>query len=124
MRKQITLALAVVIAVLLGCGLSQNHVRAEQTATDPPPTVAPSSSETDFECGRKPRDKCPEYGNIHGGIGKDKGDSVTAVSGYEMRGSGWFCPDTGEYCVEEGSSISLPDGHLVEGPKKGTYKGQ
>ena len=117
MRKQITLALTVVIAVLLGGGLSQNHVWAEQTATDPSPTVTPSSPQTDVVCGAPPT-PCPISRIFHG---KDN-----VIQDHELDGVGWLCSDTEEsptqYCVEEGGSIRFPDGHLVKGPAKGTYK--
>ena len=119
MRKKITLTLAVVIAVLLGCGLSQNHARAEQTATDPSPTVAPSSPQTDLVCGSPPT-PCPISRIFRGQ------DNV--IQGHELNGAGWLCSDTEQsptrYCVEEGGSIRFPDGHLVEGPERGTYEGK
>ena len=46
------------------------------------------------------------------------------LSGYDLNGQGRLCLDTGEYCVQEGGSIRFPDGHLVKGPAKGTYKGK
>ena len=116
MQKQITLALTVVIAVLLGGSLSQNHVWAEQAATDPSPTAAPTSSQTDLDCGSSPTSCTSSHVVLGGGTIKS--------NGYELNGSGWLCSDTGEYCAEEGSSIRFPDEHLVKGPAKGTYKGK
>ena len=120
MRKQIALALAVVIAVLSGCGPRPGTKLAEQTATDPSSLVAPSSPQTDLVCERSQRTPCEILLTLHG--------HPYRIHGHELNGSGWLCSDTGksptQYCVEEGSSIRFPDGHLVEGPHRDTYKGK
>ena len=122
MRKQITLVLAVVVPLLLGCGPRPGPRLAEQTATGPSSTVASSSPQTDFDCGSLPT-SCK---NSH--LFNSRRTIIHRSKAHEVNGVGWLCSDTGksptQYCVEEGGSIRFSDGHLVKGPAKGTYKGK
>ena len=122
MLKQTALA-TVLVTILSGCGLSQNHVRTEQTATDPSSTVASSSPQTDLVCPMWPPTPCPSAITSHF-RGSTHDGRPTKGNGYELNGWAWLCSDTGEYCVEEGGSIRFSGGHLVEGPDEGTYEGK
>ena len=107
MLKQTALA-TVLVTILSGCGLIQNHV---------------SSPQTDLVCGTSPPTSC-KISHIFDSRRK----IIHRSKAYEANGVGWLCSDIGQspihYCVEEGSSIRFPDGHLVEGPAKGTYEGK
>ena len=114
--KQIAMAL-VMAPVLSGGGLTAEEMPTQQGANESAPAADPSSSSTDVTCCPIPEDASGAKDFCVRGV--ESHGYKPGIFGYEITGNGsaWFRSETGEYCVEEGSSISFPDGKMVEGPK-------
>ena len=118
--KQTAVVLTVVVSVLSGCGFIVEERPPQQGANESAPGVVQSSPRTGFICPPAPEgpgvDEMYSWG---GGIIKNDINN----NGYTITGNGnaWLDRKTGEYCVEEGGSISFPNGPKLKGPRIGNY---
>ena len=48
-------------------------------------------------------------------------DGPARFGDFEARGGNAWVAKNGEYCVGEGNVVTFPDGHRIEGPKRGNY---